>query len=328
MSAGLVSTGSVSTERISAGLVDRGKRYDRFLVNRLPDLSRSRIQALIDAGHITVAGRAIRASGRVEGSEIVVVSIPAPQPVHLEAQDLPLSILYEDRHLLAIDKAPGMVVHPAAGHRSGTLVNAVLHHVQDLRGVGGELRPGIVHRLDKDTSGVMVVAKSQEALTALQRAFASREVEKTYFALVVGHPPEAGTYRTLHGRHPRDRKRFTTHVKQGKPAVTHFRVKERLLDVSWMEVALETGRTHQIRVHFAEAGFPLLGDEVYGTRSSRKIKTDRLALHAHCLAFQHPISRKQVVITAELPRDFMLTIERLRRTPAQAPRRGRSTVQR
>jgi 23S rRNA pseudouridine1911/1915/1917 synthase len=225
-------------------------------------------------------------------------------------QALPLEILYEDRDLVAINKQPGMVVHPGAGNRDGTLVNALLHHVKDLSGVGGVLRPGIVHRLDKDTSGVMVVAKSADALEALHESFASREVEKVYLALVHGHPAKEGTFRTLHGRHPKNRLKFTGRLKRGKTAVTHWRVLESLNDAAKVEVTLETGRTHQIRVHFAEAGFPLLGDTLYGRRKTNIIA--RQALHAWRLAFIHPRSGSWVKLTAPVPMDFENAEEQLR----------------
>lgn len=298
---------------VEATATDRGERYDRFLAARLPELSRSRIQALIDAGRVTVASVAIKASGRVQGSEQIVVEVPAATAAVPQAEALPLEVLLEDRDLLVVDKAAGMVVHPGAGHHDGTLVNALLHHVTDLKGVGGELRPGIVHRLDKDTSGVIVIAKHERALVALQKAFASREVEKVYLAIVAGSPPEEGTFRTLHARHPVHRMRFTGRLKTGKTAVTHFRVKERFARAALVEIRLETGRTHQIRMHFAEAGFPLLADELYGTRASAKLtEAPRLALHAHRLAFAHPRTGKPVSVTSPLPADLSRAVKSLR----------------
>jgi 23S rRNA pseudouridine1911/1915/1917 synthase len=298
---------------IEATAADRGERYDRFLVRRFPQLSRSRIQALIADGHVTVGSVGIKASARVQGVEQVIIEIPDPAPAEPRAEALPLTILYQDRDVLVVDKAPGMVVHPGAGHKTGTMVNALLHHVTDLKGVGGELRPGIVHRLDKDTSGVMVIAKHERALTTLQKAFASREVEKTYLAIVVGAPPAEGTFRTLHGRHPVHRMRFTGRLKTGKPAVTHYRVKERLTGAALVEIALETGRTHQIRMHFSEAGFPLLSDALYGTRASSKMTVaPRLALHAHRLAFAHPKTGKPVSVIAPFPADLDRVVKMLR----------------
>lgn len=283
---------------------DRGERFDRFLASKLDQLSRSRIQALIEEGLVTVAGKPVKASARLVGGEQIVVVVPDPVAAEPKAEALPLTVLYQDRDLLVIDKAAGMVVHPGAGHQQGTLVNALLHHVRDLEGVGGELRPGIVHRLDKDTSGVMVIAKHERALAALQKAFAERSVEKIYLAFIAGEPPDAGTFRTLHGRHPIHRQRFTGKVKRGKPAVTHYRVLERLRGAALVEVRLETGRTHQIRVHFSEAGFPLLGDPIYGSRRSQRLGAPRLALHAHRLAFAHPIKKRRVEVEAPLPPDL------------------------
>lgn len=302
----------MTAQFIEATEADRGERADRFLSRRVPELSRSRIQALIEAGHITVDAVALKPSHRLRGDEQIRVEVPraveaAPQP-----EALPLKVLHDDADLLVVDKAAGMVVHPGAGHHSGTLVNALLHHVTDLKGVGGELRPGIVHRLDKDTSGVMVVAKHETALQALQRSFASREVEKVYLAIVAGHPPDEGTFHTLHGRHPVHRQRFTGRVRTGKVAITHYRVKQRLAGAALMEITLETGRTHQIRVHFSEAGHPLLADPIYGGRAARVEAVPRLALHAHRLAFDHPRTGRRLKVVAALPDDLAAAVRALR----------------
>ncbi len=303
----------MNRSEVVAGPADQGERVDKLLASRLSHLSRSRLQQLIEAGHVTAGGRAVKASARVEGRETFVVLEPPAVPAIPVAEALPLEVLHQDRDLVVVAKAAGMVVHPGAGHQGGTLVNALLHHVGDLQGVGGELRPGIVHRLDKDTSGVMVIAKNAQTLATLQRAFAAREVEKVYLALVAGHPAESGTFRTLHARHPVHRKRFTGTTKTGKPAVTHWVVRERLEGASFVEVSLETGRTHQIRVHFSEAGHPLLGDELYGSRSSRRIEASpRLALHAHRLSFRHPRTGKTLTVTAALPADLEAALARLR----------------
>ena len=296
--------GAVRTE-VQAAADDRGARLDQFLATKLDGLSRSRVQALIVDGYVRVDGQPARASARLRGTEVIEVDVPAPEPAQPEAQDLPLSVLYEDSDLLVLDKAAGMVVHPAAGHRAGTLVNALLHHVKDLKGVGGALRPGLVHRLDKDTSGVLVIAKHDEALLGLQAAFKARDVEKIYVALVHGQPPERGTFRTLHGRHPTQRLKFTSRVTRGKEAVTHFEVTKWYAHAARVEIRLETGRTHQIRVHFAEAGFPLVSDALYGTRASRRPEViARQALHAWKLSFPHPRTGKRLAFTAPLPADF------------------------
>jgi 23S rRNA pseudouridine1911/1915/1917 synthase len=291
--------------RVEASPADRGTRLDQFLAARLEGFSRSRVQELIDEGLVTVGDEAARASSRLKGDEVVLVELPAPTPAEPQAEDLPLSVLYEDGDLLVLDKPAGMVVHPAAGHRSGTLVNALLHHVADLKGVGGALRPGLVHRLDKDTSGVLVIAKHDQSLASLQAAFKARAVEKIYVALVHGHPPERGTFRTLYARHPSHRLKFTTRVTRGREAVTHFEVTRRFRTASRVEIRLETGRTHQIRVHFAEAGFPLLSDALYGTRASRRPELiARQALHAWRLCFPHPRTGERLGFTAPVPADI------------------------
>ncbi len=289
----------------------RGERVDRFL-SVAAQLSRARVQALIEAGHVRLNDGLAESDMRLKGGETLAWEVPAPIAAVPEAQDLPLKVLYEDRDLIAVDKTPGVVVHPGAGNHDGTLVNALLHHVKDLSGVGGVLRPGIVHRLDKDTSGVMVVAKNDKALEKLQLAFASREVEKIYVALVVGHPEPEGTFDTLYGRHAGNRLKFSSKVRRGKRAVTHWRVVETLGAVSRVEVELETGRTHQIRVHFADAGFPLVGDSLYGGKRAQLGIISRQALHAWRLNFRHPRTGKSVKLEAPVPRDFTDAIGQLR----------------
>jgi 23S rRNA pseudouridine1911/1915/1917 synthase len=268
--------------------------------------------------------RATAASFRLKGAELIDVELPPLEPSEPEAEDLPVSVLHQDADLLVLDKAAGMVVHPGAGHASGTLVNALLHHISDLQGVGGVLRPGLVHRLDKDTSGVLVVAKNDAALHALQASFKSRQVEKVYLALVAGQPPDAGTFETLHGRHPRHRTRFTGKVKAGKVAVTHFAVARRYALGCRLEVRIETGRTHQIRVHLAEAGFPIVGDALYGTKGSLHPELiGRQALHAWKLSFPHPRTGKVLRFQAPVPADFKLAEKRLAAAPgakAKEPR--------
>ena len=292
----------------------KGERLDRFVVSQLPELSRARVQQLIEAGRVQVDGRPARASLRLKGSEAIDVEVPAPEPVALQAEAIPLQVVYQDPQLLVVDKPAGLVVHPGAGHRGGTLVNALLHHVKDLAGIGGQLRPGIVHRLDKDTSGLMVVAKTQGALEALQRAFAGREVDKRYQALVAGQPPDRGEFDTLHGRDPRNRLRFSGRVKRGKRALTRFSVSRRFEGAALVEIELLTGRTHQIRMHFAEAGFPLLGDALYGGRKQgRSPFIARQALHASALSFVHPESRKKLSFRSPMPTDFLEAIARLER---------------
>jgi 23S rRNA pseudouridine1911/1915/1917 synthase len=312
---------------VQAGPQDAGARLDQFLARAVEGFSRARLQALIESAQVLVDGLPARASVRLKGSERVTVSVPAPVAAVPQAEALPVTVLYEDADVVVLDKAAGMVVHPGAGHHEGTLVNALLHHVKDLQGVGGELRPGLVHRLDKDTSGVLVVAKHDVALRALQAAFKSREVEKVYLALVAGQPPDAGTFSTLYGRHPTQRVRFSGRVREGKSAVTHFTVARRLEGAALVQVRLETGRTHQIRVHFSEAGFPLLGDALYGTRASDRPEIiGRQALHAWKLAFPHPRTGKRVELCAAPPPDFTAAERRLE--PRVAPTAAQKQRQR
>ncbi len=297
----------------------RGERLDQHLARTFPELTRSRIQGLIEAGHVLAGGRPAKAALRLRGGELLVLHIPAPVAAVPVAEELPLEVLHEDRDLVVVNKAAGMVVHPGAGHASGTLVNALLHRVKDLAGVGGELRPGIVHRLDKDTTGCLVVAKNEQTLVALQKAFKTRAVEKTYLALVHGHTKLEGRIETLYGRHPVNRQKFTGKVKEGKPAITAYRTRERFEDASLLEVDLLTGRTHQIRVHLAESGHPLLCDALYGSGRKAKGKVaeaqealGRQALHAWRLAFTHPRTGKALKLEAPLPEDFKAALARLR----------------
>ncbi|MBX5482511.1 MAG: RluA family pseudouridine synthase [Myxococcaceae bacterium] len=301
----------------------KGQRLDAVLATSFPDLSRSRVQALIDEGRVQVDGRVVaKPSVRLRGGETLTIDVPAPKPAEPIAQELPLTVLYEDADLIVLDKAAGMVVHPAAGHTDGTLVNALLHRIRDLAGIGGELRPGIVHRLDKDTSGCMVVAKNEATLHALQAAFKGREVKKTYLALVHGVPtPEEGRIETPYGRHPVHRKKFSGRVKSGKPAMTHYRTLETFDKASLVEVDLETGRTHQVRVHFAERGHPLLCDALYGgaRRATGAVAEaqkalGRHALHAWKLSFTHPATHQPLTFEAQLPEDFARALQALRAT--------------
>lgn len=288
-----------------------GERLDHHLSTVFADLSRARIQSLIQSGGVEVNGQASKASRRLKGGEQVRVTVPPLVPAAPAPQDLPLSLLYEDEDIAVLDKAAGMVVHPAAGNWEGTLVNALLFHLKGLTGVGGEARPGLVHRLDKGTSGCMVIAKHDRALKALQGAFKARRVTKLYLAIVHGQPPEQAALRTPFGRHPVHRKRFTGRIQTGKLAVTEFVVRERLADAALLEVLLKTGRTHQIRVHLAELGHPLLGDPVYGglRRGTEKIRAvqralGRPALHAWKLQFLHPCTQIPMQFEAPIPDDF------------------------
>jgi len=280
-------------------------------------LSRAHLQALIHDEHVTVNGRTLKEHHKIRPGDIVKLVIPPPVATALIPEAIPLDILYEDADLLVINKPAGLVVHPAAGHSSGTLVNALLHHCGSLASIGGEQRPGIVHRLDRDTSGIMVVARNDRALTGLMNQFKQRTIHKHYVALVWGHPsPAQGTIETLIGRHRVDRKKMSAQPKTGRAAVTHYELKERLGDVSLLRIRLETGRTHQIRVHMAHRGHPVVGDAQYGGRSSRALPASvgRQMLHAETLAFMHPVTGKPLTFTAPWPADFKALVAALRKS--------------
>ena len=291
-------------------------RLDTFVSGRL-GLSRTRAQSLIAEGRVQVDGRAPKKSERVEEGGRVTVLVPPPETVEIEAEDLPLDIVHQDEALLVVNKAPGMVVHPAPGHRSGTLVNALMHHVKDLSGVGGRLRPGIVHRLDMDTSGLLVVAKTDAAHRALSDALRERRVRRLYHAATWGHLEHAQlTVDAPIGRDPRDRTRMAV-VEDGRRAVTRATVRERWNRADFLHVALETGRTHQIRVHLAHVGHPVVGDRVYGVGWERGMggpsrrwaqdlarRTPRQFLHAAELMFVHPATGERVEFSAPLPEDL------------------------
>ncbi|MGE5183597.1 MAG: RluA family pseudouridine synthase [Acidobacteriota bacterium] len=283
-----------------------GGRLDAVIAAALPELSRAAVQRLIEAGLVTLGGLpAAKAGARVRAGDAIGVRVPPPEPLELVAQDLPLVVLFEDADLIVIDKPAGLVVHPAPGHARGTLVNALLYHCKDLSGIGGVARPGIVHRLDKDTTGVMVATKSDRAHAQLAAAFAAKgegAIERSYLAITTPAPPlRQGTLRTLYGRHPVDRKKFSSKVASGKPAITRYEVVDKLRDSALVRFTLETGRTHQIRVHAADHGFPLLGDAVYGKRSPL---IARQALHAQLLAFDHPVTGERMRFESPPPADF------------------------
>lgn len=299
-------------------VVEEGQadRLDRFVSDRT-GLSRTRVQGLIGAGLVTVDGRPALKSERLEAGASVSVEVPPAEPVEILAEDLPITVIHEDEDLLVVDKAAGMVVHPAPGHRSGTLVNALLFHVKDLSGVGGRMRPGIVHRLDKDTSGLMVVAKSDRAHIALSDALKRRRVKRLYRAACWGHLEESPIMVDAPiGRDPHDRQRMAV-VEDGRNAVTRARVKERWLRADLLDVALQTGRTHQIRVHMAHIGHPVVGDEVYGSGWARGMggpdriwakqlerRMHRQFLHAAELVFEHPVTGVRVRFRSPLPDDL------------------------
>jgi 23S rRNA pseudouridine1911/1915/1917 synthase len=285
-----------------------------------PDLSRSRIQSLIAGGHVSVAGRLTKPGLRVVPGMVAKVEVPAPRSVGLLAEDIPVDVLYEDGDVVVVNKPPGMVVHPAAGHSSGTLVNALLHRCPDLRGIGGEHRPGIVHRLDKDTSGALVVAKTDAAMARLAADFHGRRIRKEYLAIVHGRlPGQEQRVETEIGRSGHDRKRMSARPPgRGRNAVTHVKAVEELGDFTLARVRIETGRTHQIRVHMAFIGHPVAGDRQYGGRRERAGAGSfpRQMLHAETLAFAHPSTGRAVSFKAPLPADFAAALARLRAAPA------------
>jgi 23S rRNA pseudouridine1911/1915/1917 synthase len=296
-----------------------GRRLDVVLATLVGDVSRTQLSRHIADGAVTVNGKPGSPSQKVRAGDVVAWTPPAVREVALVAEDIPLRVVFEDAHLVVVDKPAGLVVHPAAGHEDGTLVNALLAHCRDLRGIGGELRPGIVHRIDKDTSGLLVVAKDDVTMNALGADFKVHRIRRIYDALVVGRPPRAsGKIDTLHGRDPHDRKKFSIKVKTGKRAVTNWRLIEDFGRAARMEAELETGRTHQVRVHFAAMGCPLLGDATYGRpprdEAVRAIgKTlGRQALHARILGFHHPHTGKWIELECPPPADFAAALAALR----------------
>jgi 23S rRNA pseudouridine1911/1915/1917 synthase len=291
------------------------QRLDAFLAEALPDISRAQLKKLIENQHITCDGSAAKPSFKLKGGETIEVLLPPPEPSTAQAEVIPLDILYEDQDLIIVNKAAGMVVHPAAGHLHGTLVNALLHHCDDLAGIGGALRPGIVHRIDKDTSGVLVVTKNDPAHQHLAEQFHQHSIKREYLALIHGHlPARKGTIDQPLGRHPVQRKKFSTKARNSKRAVTHWRVIDNFSHekFSLIRLQLETGRTHQIRVHLSDIGHPLVGDPLYGRRAElNNIKDQQLrtlirqlpgqALHAHTLGFIHPRTGEYLEFSSDIP---------------------------
>jgi len=284
-----------------------GERLDRFLQRKQPEVSRSRLQDLIRDGHVTVSAKPAKPSTILKAGDPVSLVIPEASPVEVKAQDIPLDVLFEDEHLIVINKSPGLVVHPAAGNPDGTLVNALLHHCDDLSGIGGEMRPGIVHRLDKETSGCMVVAKHDRAHTRLTEQFSDRRISKFYLAAVAGVPKEEGALiKNKIGRHPVDRKRMAVlYDGAGKDAVTEWKQLSTHQGCALILCRLLTGRTHQIRVHMKECLFaPILGDPLYGHPSRQPIPSSRMMLHAWKLAFEHPVTLQPLTFDAAIPSEF------------------------
>lgn len=299
--------------RLSFVVEGDGGRLDHILVDRIPDLSRSRLQKLIRGGLVMVNGKIITKTGfQLEGGEAVLATVPAARESRLEPEAIDLDIVFENEDLIVINKPPGMVVHPSVGHQSGTLVHAVLAHAPDLRGVGDEKRPGIIHRLDKDTSGLIVVAKHDQAMAWLQSQFKHRTVEKSYLALVDGRPHTPnGRIEAPIGRHPSQRKRMAVvPASRGREALTVFHTLENFSRHTLLDVHPRTGRTHQIRVHLAYIDLPIVGDRVYGHRKP-SLPIARLFLHAASLTIKL-ISGEPVTFTASLPDDLQVVLDELR----------------
>jgi 23S rRNA pseudouridine1911/1915/1917 synthase len=308
----------VAPRRFVVAAAAAGQRLDVFLSQEIADVSRSQLARQIGQAAVTVNGAAGVPSRKLHAGDVIVWEPPAVVATEIAAEAIALTIVHEDQWLVVVDKPAGLVVHPAPGHEAGTLVNALLAHCQDLRGIGGELRPGIVHRIDKDTSGLLAVAKDDATMNALGAAFKAHTIERVYEALVAGAPPgPSGRIDTFYGRDPRERKKFSSRVRSGKRAVTNWSLVEKFPGAARIEARLETGRTHQVRVHLAALGCPLLGDKVYG-RPPRDLAVraiadtlGRQALHARLLGFVHPATGKQMTFSSELPPDMRTALAAL-----------------
>ena len=292
-----------------------GMRLDKFLTEIYPEQTRSFLQKLVKSGEIKVNGKSVTTAGFVvECGDQVYASIPAPQAVEIEAENIPLDILYEDADVLIVNKPKGMVVHPSAGHYSGTLVNAIMYHCADsLSGINGEIRPGIVHRIDMDTTGALIICKNDAAHVDIAEQIKENTVTRRYLGIVCGIVKEdEGTIEGAIGRHPTQRKKMAINEKNGKPAITHYKVLQRFAKYTYMEFCLETGRTHQIRVHMASIGHPLLGDELYGNPKNLAMKgLQGQTLHAMVIGFVHPSTHEYMEFEAPLPEYFQKLLQKL-----------------
>lgn len=290
---------------------DENMRLDKYLAEVNEDLSRSYIHQLMDGGRVKVNGATAKASYKLKSGDEIILEVPEATELEVKAEDIPLDVIYEDEHIIVINKPWDMVVHPAPGNESGTLVNALLYHCENLSGINGVIRPGIVHRLDKDTSGVIVAAKTDTAHRGLVEQFKEREVEKVYLTLVKGYLPyEKGTVDAPIGRDPKDRQKMAVIKSNSKPSRTRFVVEERFHDYTWVKVFLETGRTHQIRVHFSYLGFPVVGDDKYGRRETLDVK--RQMLHAYQLTINHPVNGEEMTFVAPIHADMQEALAHLR----------------
>ena len=288
-----------------------GERIDSFLASVFDSHSRSYFQKLLKEGRVTVNGSPVKPSYETEPEDLIEIDFPEPEALSIEAENIPLDIVYEDSDVILINKPKGMVVHPAAGHFSGTMVNALLYHCKDLSGINGVMRPGIVHRIDRDTTGIVIACKNDAAHNAIAAQLKEHSIHRAYFAIVHGNlPDDEGTVDAPIGRHKTERKKMAV-VPDGKPAVTHYRVLERFGQHTFIECRLETGRTHQIRVHMAHIGHPLLGDEVYGSGRSA-YRTEGQCLHAYLLGFVHPETKEYMEFQTPLPEYFEKILKDLR----------------
>ena len=290
---------------------DKGKRLDIYIAENFNELSRTMIKKLIESNNILVNGKSEKVSYKVQANDNISIDVPEAKETKLKAQEIPLDIIYEDSDIIVVNKPKGMVVHPANGNPDGTLVNAILSICKNsLSGIGGELRPGIVHRLDKDTSGLIIVAKNDKAHINMSEQIKERNVKKTYIALVRGNvPEEEATINMPIGRSTKDRKKMAV-TKNGKQAITHFKVLKKYSKYTLLEIKIETGRTHQIRVHMAEIGYPVVGDAVY-SNGKNEFGIEGQMLHAYKLEFMHPITNKHMELTAPLPQYFEEILKKL-----------------
>jgi 23S rRNA pseudouridine1911/1915/1917 synthase len=305
----------VTIQEITLQVTKQVDRLDSWLATQITDISRSRVQKLIENGHVKLNDRICSSKKvKIAPGDRLLVTIPEPEPLDLTPENIPLDVLFEDEHLIIVNKPAGMVVHPAPGHYTATLVHALLYHCESLAGIGGVERPGIVHRLDKDTTGAIVVAKSDRAHQHLQAQIKAKTARREYWGVIYGSFPDpSGTIDLPIGRHKSDRQKMAVMVDQGaRTAVTHWQTLERIGNYSLMQFLLETGRTHQIRVHCAHYGHPLVGDSIYGSNRSLKVNLAGQALHARQLSLVHPISEKLITAIAPLPAEFNKLLQVLR----------------
>ena len=298
-------------EKLVVNSNDSGTRIDAYIAGNVKELSRTMVKKLADEGNIKVNGNVPKVSYKVQENDVIEIIIPEAKELDIKAQDIPIEVVYEDDDIIVVNKPKGLVVHPANGNWDGTLVNAVMAICKDsLSGIGGEIRPGIVHRLDKDTSGLLIIAKNDKAHLNMSNQIKNREVKKIYYALVRGIVPEnEATINMPIGRSTKDRKKMAV-TKDGKEAITHFKVLERFNKYTLLEVKIDTGRTHQIRVHLSEIGYPVVGDEVY-SNGKNEFGIKGQLLHAKSLDFKHPITGKQMHLETELPQEFQEVLQQL-----------------